>query len=352
MMHNCNAVYVLCFLLTEHRIYCLIIILLSVLFSLGALAGGISYAIIEHPTARPQSSEQCDLYYILSLDSVQCGEANSRDYSKIQIKGALQSGDTLQGTVKTWVIPEGDLKLFTCNYAPSSYNETTSSSKRILLPQLQNIYMWMNSIVYGNCCLVNHGSTEATVSLDIFNNNSDIQSFLEKGIMPKSDVLSESIKIPPHGSQCFSRWGPESPLKVNVSSYYYIGVSVPANIALYSNVTITQRLVNTSGYGPPHYVGSDNFTVFTLSSRSGNNTAICEAPLSLQAPSSGVGAESLHVQTCIEPKQAQAEKPTIKYIAPMVALFTVFVLMLLIALISLYFLFKCLNCRRNYEPIQ
>ena len=293
------------------RWHWLIPILIVLIFSLGAGVVGTCYAVVEHPTAKPQYNKQCQLYYILSLDSVQCGAANSHEYAEIQIEGVLRSGDTLQGTVMAWVIPEVDLELSAWQYPPASHNISTSSPMHILLSQLEDIYLWMNSTVYGNCCIVNHGSTETNALLNIFTDNDDVQNF-EKGIIPKSDVLYENITIPPHVSRCFSRWGPETPLKVNVSSYYHIGISVPANTTLYSNVTVTQLLVNTSGYGPPNYIGSDNSTCFTLSS--GENIAICEAPPSLQTPSSGVGAESLHVQTCNEPKQAQAENPAMYFV--------------------------------------
>ena len=262
-----------------------------------------------------KSDRDCATHYVLTLDSIQCGEVNSLRFSGIEIEGSLRTGDKLQGGMKTWLVHEKDLKLYSQPNPPVRDGAYVPHHTHLLLNGWQ-LYTWKNSVIFGYCCIWNNGTTKQTASLYMFRNDEDVQNFKD-GEGPSNAILSDTITIPPSRQECFKKWGTGAPFTVTHSSYHFIVVDAPANTTFSSNITVMQTVVNTSDYGAPHYFRYDNSTHFKVSGHlfsQNKYITICKAPLYARTLhqrividdgftlASQVGSESLHIRSCNEPQ--------------------------------------------------
>lgn len=294
---------------------CLYIILLSLIavFILGVIT---LFPLFKDTILHNET--HCETDYILSFDTIQCGKVNSLKYEITNISGTVKTGDTIQGVLQAWLVKESHLKVYAQKSPTVTDGATISDRTRIYLNGW-NIYTWKNSTISGYCCIYNNGTTAQTAYMDIFVKDKDLLNFLS-GEGSKNAILSDNITIPPKRQVCFQKWGTSSPLIVNISSYHFIGVDVPANTTFTSSVTVEQVYVNGSDYGTPHYFKCDNFTSFKVPHNrhfweGTEYVLVCKAPLDesqvkLQGDkdskenitlASRVGAESLHIQSCNEP---------------------------------------------------
>ena len=303
---------------------CLYSMLVCILFlSLGLCSAfGVYQVMLNRHTA-------CTTDYILSADSAQCGAANSLQFETLKVSGDLQTGDRLIGVLQAWSVKKRNLIFYSKLLPPRTVTANNTDSQPILL-QGWDKYTWTGSVIYGYCCIINHGNVKVTANLYIFITDADIVNFVN-GQGAQNWILSDSITIPPGKQQCFHHWDHDSPYTVSHSSYHFIGVDMPGNTTYTSNVTVYQKYVNGSDYGEPHFFQYDNTTSFQLSkgrlfSRE-EYVIVCRAPLYLRSikdtelghttttvPSyealssaangslaSQVGAESLHISSCKEP---------------------------------------------------
>ena len=246
----------------------------------------------------------CTTQYVLSFDSVQCGQVKSRYYDVMKIEGSMGAGDTLEGTLRAWLVREKDLILYSRSRPAVPDGSYISEHTYVLLNGWQ-IYTWKDSIISGYCCISNNGSVEKTAHFYIFSNDEDLQSFTS-GEGARNAILSDTITIPPNRQKCFERWGAKHPFTVKVSSYYFMGVDIPADMTYSSNIAGLLTYVNTSDYSDPHYFRFSNATRFHLHDQflhQNDYVAICEAPLDKQTNKneSALGASSLHIRSCNEP---------------------------------------------------
>ena len=284
---------------------------------------------------------------------------NSFRFKGLRISGERKKGDVPAGIVKTWLIPRQKLKLYFKINPSVLLSKYEQNRTQVLLNRYTYTYTWINSTISGYGCLVNNGTTEVNTTMYIFTNETDISDFVRgKGV--KNVVLNESIALPPDRQvHCFTEWSQTSPLTVNTSAYYYIGVDVPPHSTYYSNVTITQSYVNTSDYGAPRYVAVNNSTYYdlaTLSEFDEDYFAVCEGPSNNEQQTPGLDAESLHIQTCNIPKPA-----LVHYTAIVGSLATITVLLILVLVVGLV-TYRCLrhgqtnmlacSCiRNNYQQL-
>ena len=261
-------------------------------------------------------NEECETVFIQLNDSIQCGEASSLQYSEIEIKGAKKGGDTLQGDLHAWLVNKKHLKLYSELQHPAIDDDSNITKPIRTLVRLQGwqIYTWVNSIIYGYCCITNYGTIEQTATLYMFTSFEDSNNFLNRS-GARNAILSDSIKLPPDGKEqrCFTKWGPHAPFTVRHNSYHFIGVDIPANSSFTSNITVLKTDVNTTDYGTPHLFKYDSSTKFPISfSLNENFIVVCKAPLYglatvpldnaiAHAPNSDVGSTSLHIRSCNEP---------------------------------------------------
>ena len=246
----------------------------------------------------------CATEYILSLDSVQCGQLKSRYYDVMKIEGSMGAGDTLEGTLRAWLVREKDLILHSCSRPAVTDGSYISEHTYVLLNGWQ-IYTWKDSIISGYCCISNNGSIDKTAHFYIFSNDEDLQSF-RSGEGARNAILSDMITIPPNRQKCFEQWGAKHPFTVKVSSYYFMGVDIPAEMTYSSNIAGLLTYVNTSDYSDPHYFRFSNATRFHLHDQflhQNDYVAICEAPSDklTNKNESALGASSLHIRSCNEP---------------------------------------------------
>ena len=295
------------------------LILLSSLFFCSSFG---AYRILLH------SSTTCSTEYVLTADSVKCGEVNSLHYRAIQVGGNLQQGDTLLGSLQAWVVKEADLVFYSKKQPSITVTANVSEHQRFLLQGWQ-IYVWSGSVIYGYCCIINNGiGGDVTAKLFMFTSDSDATNFVN-GQGAENSVLSDSIQIPPGKQQCFHSWGAARPFIVSERSYHFIGVDIPGNTTFSYNITVLQKYVNGSDYGSPHYFRYDNLTEFLLPGSlfsDDNYVTICKAPLyldpltttrlvsttprlasvsenykNIESLASNVGSESLHLTSCNKP---------------------------------------------------
>ena len=218
--------------------------------------------------------------YTLTLDTVQCGAANSLFYGGIRVEGTLKAGDTLQGVIQAWRVNEKHLKLYPEPQPPVIDGGFISQHERLILNGWQ-IYTWKHSIISGFCCIENNATSEQTASLYLFTSDQDITNF-NQGERARNAILSDTITIPPKSLRCFSKWGPKAPFIVSRNSYHFFGIDAPGNSNFTSNITVTQMKVNTSDYGTPQYFRFDNSTHFPLPGHVFSRNKyiiICKAPL-------------------------------------------------------------------------
>lgn len=267
-----------------------------------------------------QHQPQARTDYTLTLDTVQCGAANSFFYGGIRVEGTLKTGDTLQGVIQAWRVNEEHLKLYPEPQQPVIDDGFIPQHERLILNGWQ-IYTWKGSIISGYCCITNNATTEQTASLYMFTNDQDFINF-HNGERPRNTILSDTITIPPKSLRCFSEWGPKAPFRVSRNSYHFIGVDAPANSNFTSNITVLQMNVNTSDYGTPQYFRYDNSTHFSLPGHIFSHNeyiVICKAPLYestvleaivtresqleplVRMMKPDVGAESAHIVSTNEP---------------------------------------------------
>jgi hypothetical protein len=254
-------------------------------------------------------NEECKTEYIQSLDSVQCGEASSLQFSEIEITGKNNEGDTLQGVLQAWLVNKKHLKFY-FEYQKPVIDSGNFTDREPLPLNGGQIYTWINSTIYGYCCIRNHGATEQTASLYMFTSDEDIINFIGNG-GARNAILSDSIQIPPDGKeQCFRKWGPHAPFHVKRNSYHFIGVDFPANSSFSSNVTVWKMDVNTTGFKTPHFFKHDNSTQFPISFSLDEYIVVCKAPLYKNATTplklvpnrvEKLGATSLHIGSCNKP---------------------------------------------------
>lgn len=254
----------------------------------------------------------CETDYILSFDTIQCGEVNSFEYEITNISGTVKTGDTIHGVLQAWLVKENDLKVY-AQKSPTFTDGANMSDRTRIYLNGWNIYTWKNSTISGYCCIFNNGTTAQTAYLYIFVKDKDLLNFLS-GEGAENVILSDNVKIPPYRQVCFQKWGTSSPLIVNKSSYHFIGVDVPANTTYTSSVTVEQVYVNGSDYGTPHYFKYDNSTSFKVPHNrhfweGTEYVLVCKAPLDVNLSgskenislASRVSAKSLHIQSCNEP---------------------------------------------------
>ena len=215
----------------------------------------------------------------------------------MKIEGWKKDGDELREPLKVWLIPERNRMLYCCKEQSASDGSYLSNQTIVLLNGWQ-IYTWKDSIISGCCCISNNGSVEKTANMYIFRNYTDYKTF-KNGEGARNTILSDTITIPPNGTKCFERWGPKHPFTVKVSSYYFMGVDIPAEMTYSSNITVSQTYVNTSDYSDPHYFRFSNSTHFSLHNtflHRNEYIAICKAQKNSES-----GSASLHILSCNEP---------------------------------------------------
>ena len=276
---------------------CCCLLLPLLLLSLLLVLSYIPYTIYLHKDADSHT------YYIMSLDRVLCAEANSLHYSGIEIEGFLGAGDSLQGTIKSWLLREDHLKPYHYLNPPivTKGSVTELNNGPVLLSGWQ-IYTWKTSNISGYCCVSNHNDTDINASLYIFQNDKDETKFFQTGVV-KNAILSDTITVQPNRSECFHKWGKAAPFYVEKSAYHYFVLDAPVNTSYSANMTVLEAYVNTSDYTNPKYFRYDNKTYFSISryfSHPTNFLAICEAPLYV-VNDTKLESVSLHIRTTYTP---------------------------------------------------
>ena len=215
--------------------------------------------------------------------SIECEAANSLYYDTITVNSSTQS-DIILGTMQAWLVRKQELKFYLEPQQPVISSGRATDREQILLNGWQ-IYMWKGSIIHGYCCITNNSTTEQTASLYMFTTHKDILKYL-LGEGARNVVLSDDITVPPGTERCFRKWGSNAPLTVSHNAYHFIGVNVPSNLSLSSNVTVLQKTVNPNDYGEPQNFTFGTGTTITLSERpfsSNDYIVICQAPSSVTA---------------------------------------------------------------------
>ena len=227
---------------------------------------------------------QCQTNYILTNGSIECEAANSLYYDTITVNRSTQTSDIILGTMQAWLVRKQKLKFYLEPQQPVISSGRATDREQVLLNGWQ-IYMWKGSIIHGYCCITNNGTTEQTTSLYMFTRHEDIVNYL-LGKGARNAFLSDDITVPPGKERCFRKWGSNAPFTVYHNSYHFIGVDVPANSSLSSNITVLQMTINPNDYGEPQNFTFDIRTTFTLSEPLFSSTdyiVICQAPSSLTA---------------------------------------------------------------------
>lgn len=276
----------------------------------------IAYAPYSHYL---QGSENCQVNYILSNATIQCGYGNSLQYDGAEIKGCPVFGDVMEGDLNVWQIRHNELKLYSRSLQPVYSDGHTYNHSTILLKGWQN-YTWKDSVITGFCCVTNANEQEKSASLYMFHHSDDAFAF-EIGNGVKNAILSQTIIVQPNKTHCFTKWGTDSPFTVTHSSYHFIGVDLPANMNYTANITVTQTYVNVSDYPnfKPKQFSRENNTNFTYADTHFNRIDylyICRAPPSLperDAHKSETEFLTLHICTCNNPYPWM--KPTFTSIA-------------------------------------
>ena len=249
---------------------------------------------------------ECETYDIIPAGgSIECGTASSLQYSRITLLAVQESGDTGLSEIQAWLTKDKDMTFYSEFQQPFIGRGIVSDRKQVLLNGSQ-IYTWKGSVIYGYCCITNHGTTEQTASLYIFTSDEDANNFIS-GQGTRNAILSDKMRVPPaHGDlepHCFSKWGSDAPFNVKNNSYHFIGVDIPENSTYSSNVTVLLVNVNTSDYGMPHKFANTS-TSLSLSGKpfsTTNYVAICAAQ-SLTSDSEAYPMEkATHILSCNEP---------------------------------------------------
>jgi hypothetical protein len=296
--------------------FSLLLLLLISLFLCGSFG---AYMTLLH------RHQMCTTDYVLTEDVVLCGRANSLQYETIKVGGDRQDGDTLIGIMQAWSVKEDNLIFYSKLQPPVVVKDNITEPQRFLL-QGWMIYTWRGSIIYGYCCVTNHGIMQVTAMMYMFLDDKDAVNYIN-GQRPTNTILSDSIEIPPGRQLCFRQWGNEKPFTVSHSSYHFIGVDIPGNTSYKTNITVLKTFVNGSDYGQPHHFRFDNATDFHISTglfSHDEHVVVCRAPLyesevhklfenATTAPvptykgtenellAHGVQAESLHLTSCKKP---------------------------------------------------
>ena len=293
------------------RCFLLLLLLLTSLLTFA------SFGVYETKLSR---STQCQTNYILMNGSIECEAANSLHYGTITVNRSTQTSDIILGTMQAWLVRKQELKFYLEPQQPVISSGRATDREQVLLNGWQT-YMWKGSIIHGYCCITNNGTTEQTASLYMFTRHEDILNYL-LGKGARNAFLSDDITVPPGTERCFRKWGSNDPLTVYHNSYHFIGVDVPANSSLSSNITVLQMTINPNDYGEPHNFTFDTGTTFTLSERpfsSNDYIVICQAPSSLTAvyldiehvPTDNAlrtvlksfASKGLYINSCKEPHQ-------------------------------------------------
>lgn len=348
------------FIITAKRKYfrgCLILwsVVALVLVGVTILYGSITLPKRQYYS---EKSDTCITYYTITSNSEQCGLVNSHDYQGVCFNGEKKNGDATSGTVKIWVVPQQQLHLHFKHTDPIIHNHVYVSQRKpvFINDNYSYTYTWLNSTIFGFCCVSNNGTSETNTSMYIFDNETDVFDFVN-GKGAKNAVINETMIMEPDGMMnCFTKWGSDAPLRVNESAYYYIAVDLPAHSTYNSNVTIIQAFVDTSEYGTPRYVTTSNSTNYDISSEYVNYVGICEGPYTekydILQPLPAPDAESLHIQTCYVPKPTLLPQTT-----PIAIVSTLSAIAILLCIATCIILYCCLRRERsvcschNYDPL-
>lgn len=251
-------------------------------------------------------SEGCQVNYILSNDTIQCGYGNSLHYDGADIKRCPVKGEVLINTLTVWQIRDDELILYSQTLPPVNINGETADSITLELLGWQH-YMWRDSVIAGFCCIANNNEDEKSASLHMFRDNDGTYNFT-RGNSVRNAILSEEIYVPPKKTSCFQTWRIGSPFAVTHSSYHYIWVDLPANMSYTAKITVTQTFVNISDYpnSKPKLLVQDNHTHFIYPYSEFNRIDylyICKAPPVYPEHLSEPDSVSLQTCTCNKPRQ-------------------------------------------------
>ena len=256
---------------------------------------------------------------------IECGRADSFYYHKIEVTGSREKRNSLLRSINASIVRETDMTFDTKLHKPRMDGGIIIIPLRHLLLGW-DIYTWIGSVIYGYCCITNNAATTQTATLHMFINDYDAINFMN-GDDANNAILSETVHIPSGIEDCFEDWGSESPFTVTHNAYHYIVVDFPTRTNFTSNITVSQRVVNESNFGPPHsflYTNSTDFIlptwpIFshdiyvivcdapTTNTRNGTNAAVLEQNIThIQSIPLSVGEESVHILSCNFPYRWKA----------------------------------------------
>ena len=257
---------------------------------IGALAL-IVCAAIGYSNTNMSGSTKCTDYEVLTTETILCGKGDSCSASGVDVH--VDSKHSTDQAIKTWLVPQNNLKFHHRQLEPVHFQENLSSS--VLFESVKH-YSWRNSVISGNCCITNEGNVTAHTTLKIF-------SSFNAAIHPKTDdpVFTETIHIPTTTTSCFQKWGLNSPFVTKTDGYFFFALSTSSEIRYKIEIAIKQVYVNASQYSDPQYFTSRNHSQFSYEKcfdESGLHQELMDYTILCQATAEDVGSDSLEVMAC------------------------------------------------------
>ena len=256
---------------------------------IGALV--IVCAAIGYSNTNISGSTKCTDYEVLTTETILCGKGDSCLASGVDVH--VDSKYSPDQAIKTWLVPQNNLKFHHRQLEPVHFQENLSSS--VLFDSVKH-YSWRNSVISGNCCITNEGNMTAHTTLEIF-------SSFNAAIHPKTDdaVFTETIYIPNKTTSCFQKWGLNTTFVTKTDGYFFFALSTSSEINYKIEIAARQVYVNASQYSDPQYFTSRNHSQFSYE-KCFEDIGLHKEPMNYivlcQATAEDVESDSLEVSAC------------------------------------------------------
>ena len=238
-------------------------------------------------------STLCTEYEALTTETILCGMGDSCSASGMNVSVGGQY--TTNQAIKTWLVPRDELKSYNRQREPVRFEGPLTSSILFSSPTV-TYYSWRETVVSGNCCIINNGGTTAQVTLEIFPTYHSAIKLIQKDA-----IFRENISVKSNNTQCFDKWGPGKPFVAEIDGYFFFSLSTSTEVNYIFEMVTKQVYVNGMQYRDPHYFTSSNYSALAYG-KCFENSGVHKQPedyiILCKATSEDVETESLEILSC------------------------------------------------------
>ena len=272
----------------KHWLVWIIISIAAVIF-----VTAIIWSAITYHNSKVLPSTMCTEYEALTTETILCGEGDSCSSGGVNISvGGKYSANQ---PIKSWLVPRSELTFHSRHRSLIQFGGVLTSSLLFSSSPVK-FYSWRETVVSGNCCITNSGSTMANVVLNIFPS-------YHSALNPSQEdaIFRENISIGRESTKCFDNWGPGKPFVAESDSYFFFSLFTSTGVNYNIEMVTKQVYVNGTQYREPVYFASSNYSTLVYG-KCFKNSGLHKKPkdyvILCQANFEDVENDSLQILSC------------------------------------------------------